>query len=296
VAYGQTTITSANIVVAPGAPYLPCQLPNLRTRVTGQYLDLYVAPTGNDDNPGTNASAPFLTINGALSACAANYDLTGSTVRLHLANGTYGGLLLDGTQVTAPVSLIGNVGSPGSVVISQTNGIAVLAANKANLTISGLTVTATGSSADYQTYGVGLYANGGGSIIIGASVVFGACGTFHMYSAVASYISVLSAGAGLGGAYTINGSAQCHWNAVNAATISAADSTITLIGTPNFSIAFALVGEGGSLNVWNINFIGSATGPRYSAGANAQILVQGAGANYLPGSTAGSASNGGVYF
>jgi hypothetical protein len=70
--------------------------------------------------------------------------------------------------------------------------------------------------------------------------------------------------------------------------------TLTLTGTPNFSVAFADV-SGGELQCYGMTFSGSATGIRYSVGNYGIIITNGGGASYLPGSTAGTQAVNGTY-
>jgi hypothetical protein len=69
---------------------------------------------------------------------------------------------------------------------------------------------------------------------------------------------------------------------------------VTLNGSPNFSGAFVMAGAG-SISAANNGFIGGATGPRYDAHLNGVIFTGNKGANYFPGSVAGSTSTGGQY-
>jgi hypothetical protein len=293
--YGASSVLAANIVQHPSAPFLPNTLPGLRKPVVGGTLNFYISNAGNDSNPGTNISFPLATINRALSLAATYYDLVGTTVRINLANGTYSGCLVNGSQVSCVVNLVGNVASPESVVISQPGGIAVESVYSAKLVVSGFTVQATGSTADYETSGVGLLAAGQGLIIVGPGMIFGECSLAHMEASQGD-ITVQSLAPGQGTPYTISGSALIHWYAGSAGYIAAADSTIT-IATPNLNFGDWFASAScGILEVWNCTFTGpgasSVTGTRYVASQGGVINTQGAGPNYLPGNTAGSNATG----
>ncbi|MFI7957435.1 hypothetical protein, partial [Acinetobacter baumannii] len=70
--------------------------------------------------------------------------------------------------------------------------------------------------------------------------------------------------------------------------------TVSLIGTPSFIQQFVQVVAANAL-LAGINFSGAANGIRYSANTNGTITTAGAGANYFPGSAAGSTALGGQY-
>ncbi|HRF07213.1 MAG TPA: hypothetical protein PL193_01010 [Xanthobacteraceae bacterium] len=56
-----------------------------------------------------------------------------------------------------------------------------------------------------------------------------------------------------------------------------------------------LVAAGGQVIGDTNTFVGSATGPRYNVTANGIMYAAGAGETYLPGSSAGATSTGGLY-
>jgi hypothetical protein len=294
--YGQTAITSTSIIRALGAPYLPNTLPGLRIPVVGGTLNLFVNSSGgSDSNTGTTAQYPFLTIQGAITAAATNYDLTGTTVQINVAAGSYAGFVVDATQIKAHVSVVG-AGS-GSTTVTSTSSNSIAAVNGGSLTVSNIAITNTsGNTGDYSGGNTGLLSEGS-TINIGAGVNFGACSTGpHMWANQGGAISTLSASSGHGQGYTISGGATSHVLASGNGNITIADATITLTNTPNFSQAFANAQLTSSIGYWNNAFVGSATGSRYFVSGSSAIDTQGAGANYLPGSTAGSSGNGGVYY
>jgi hypothetical protein len=69
---------------------------------------------------------------------------------------------------------------------------------------------------------------------------------------------------------------------------------VTLQATPNFSSGFVVAGMG-NISAGNNSFPGTGcTGPRYDAHLNGVIFTGNKGANYFPGSVAGSVSTGGA--
>lgn len=291
VANGQTSIISSNIVQAPNSPFLPNDIPGLRIPVVGGTLNVYVSSTGNDANSGTSASAPFLTINGALAAVEAQYDLSSVTLQINLAAGSYGQFTVDGTNIKSKV-LIQGAGSTVTTITGTTdNTVNVLYGGYC--TVSGVKLTNTNPTGTGLVGGATcVFANNGSVFLIGSDVNFGtsAHGN-HLWTAGAATISSDT----VGRPYTISGSAGSHYFATTAGSINLVDAVVTLTGTPAFPSAFAYATQAGTISVYGNTYSGSATGQRYSAANNAIIVTNGAGASYLPGSSAGVTSNGGLY-
>ena len=97
------------------------------------------------------------------------------------------------------------------------------------------------------------------------------------------------------GSYAVVGAGLAHWTLVANGVLRVQSKTITLSGTPAFAQGFCNPGFGSSAIVNGNTFSGAATGPRYAVDSNAVLYTGGAGASYLPGDTAGSATNGGQY-
>jgi hypothetical protein len=119
-------------------------------------------------------------------------------------------------------------------------------------------------------------------------VTFGTCGSQQLRVTDGGRISAT-------GNYSIDGGAGYHWSAVCNGVVRVQSRTITLTGTPAFSVVFANADLNSSVLVNGNTFSGSATGVRYAATDNAVISSGGAGAAYLPGNAAGSTGSGGQY-
>ena len=272
-------------------------------QVLNANLTLFVnGTTGNDSNPGTSG-APFKTIQAAYNAAMRLYDLAGNTVTISVANGTYtAGVVCVGlppgsfgtiAQVPAPlqpppIQFVGNQASPGSVVINATNSNGFVATGSACISINGFTITASGTSANYNVQGIGIYAFNSSSIQF-QNVVLGACSNGHIAASASSFIETG------GQPYTVAGNAPYSVSAAFGSTITLVASTVTLSGTPAFSNYFATAQACGVLQANSMTFVGSATGVRYSGQTNGVILTGGGGASYFPGNAAGSAATGGQY-
>jgi hypothetical protein len=269
-------------------------------------LDLFVATNGNDSNDGLTAGTPMLTLQAAYNKVMRSYDVGGNSVTIHVANGTYnagvtccgsppgsfGGVPNFPSALTPPIQFVGNVASPTSVVINAINSNCFAAIDGAHISVFGFRLLASGISQDYNQQGVGLYAFASGGILFGA-VDFGACSQRHIASTVSSIIE------SAGNSYSVSGGApNGHIAAYNSSVAFIAGSSVTFSGSPVFSGGFAIVAAGGSIGAWNMIFGGTfanVTGGRYQAVTNGVIQVQGAGANYFPGSSVGIIGTGGQY-
>lgn len=286
---GATSVLQTNILPFPGAPFLASKLPTLRQRLTGP-LTLFVSNQGNDGWTGTQFD-PFLTLGGALNALASRYDLAGNTVTLSMQPGTYTGCTIPGYLYAGQIAIVGSPANPALTVVNAVNGAAIHALAGARVSVSGVTLSASGGSGDYQSGGFGVLAETSSSITLGSGIAFASCSTAHIYSLTGASVGL----AGAGQSYSITGSAGAHILANSGGSASIADAIITLSGSPSFSNAFASSGSGATVSVWGCTFSGGATGMRFAASLNGTINSEGAGANYLPGSTAGATASGGQY-
>ena len=254
-------------------------LPGVRELLTAART-YYVRTDGSDSNTGLSntAGGAFLTVQKAVDTVGA-LDSSIYGITISVAAGTYAPFITKDPVGYGGVSVVG--ASTSSVTISTSSGPCITVptgSQKYYVTGLRLTSTDTGPAGDAISVGIGASVSGG-------VLDFGPCGNFH----------INCSGTAIFGSYTISGSARVHWYASNGAKLICAGYTITLTGTPAFSIAFAY---GDCLSLLRVNantFVGAATGVRYSISLNSAIYVNGAGASYLPGSTAGSAASGGQY-
>lgn len=290
VANGQTTITSANWTIYPGAPFIPnlMSLDGRYQRITPS-LTFYVdASIGNDANPGTSPSLPFLTGQGAVDAISVNYASSG-IVTVNFAHGTYNGFTVNSSFI-ANWNFVGDSGSPNSVVLlavsSGINGGNSVKANNCSLSLTGfafssfnfnvncsvsnLVMTNCNLEGSANSYCIGLFNNSTGLI----------------------YGSIGVSGGGVGFLTSNNGSQTSMGNAAGP-TLTL---TFTIAGTFAISAAGFTAFDGGiTFSPGVITLSGTATGVRYIANANGVINTQGSGGTYLPGNAAGSTANGGQY-
>jgi hypothetical protein len=286
VAHGATTITSPNIVLNSGAPFIPYTLPNIpiRTRLTAN-TTFYVSTTGSDSNNGLASTTPWLTLQHAATTIQNNYDLAGFTATVSVADGTYSaGVTINGPFVgskgVGSVIFLGDTTTPTNCIISLA-GNCFGASGGATYSVSGFQLASSGS--------YGINPDGNGSEISYSLMNFGACSVAHVGVGV-------DARASCTGNYTISGNSTYHWFAGGSGSdVAVGAQTITLTGTPAFSGAFANATNASSIIINGATFSGSATGVRYNAILNSVINTQASGGTYLPGGSAGTTGTGGQY-
>ncbi len=290
--YGQTSITASSIVAYPTAPFIYTKLPQIRRRLTGN-LSLYVNGTiGNDSNNGLSPITAFASLNGAWDAIVNNFDLNGYAVTVNIADGNYAGLtaygaLVGNTQGPAGVLFVGDTTTPANVTITGTNAHCVLAGYGAAFSMAGVSVSATGAAAGNAASGV---VSGNSSIvIITGNVSFGSVPGYHVWASTEGTVAILA------GEYTIAGAAAAHLASGGGGQVNLQACAVTITGTPAFSVAFAFATELGYVQALGCTYSGGATGTKYNAALNSVINTQGGGADYFPGSVAGTTVTGGQY-
>lgn len=293
VANGQSAITNANItpyVGGTGYNFVPTKLPFLRQKLTSN-LTLYVSATGSDNNSGLSSSVPFATLQQAWNTIVNNYDLNGYGVTVSVGNGSYTSGLVANGVVTGlgsgnGVTFLGNTTTPSNVTITTSNAHCIAATGGAYISVGGMTLSASGTAGGSSACGV--LASNGATVNIINPMVFGTCTGSHLGANASASISMF------GGTYTITGNAANHALATTGAFINVLSCVVTLTGTPAFT-TFATAAYPSTVQFTNTTFTGSATGARYSATLNGVVITNGGGANYFPGSTAGSTTAGGQY-
>ena len=244
-------------------------------------IDLYVRPDGNDNNDGltNNAAGAFKTIQGAADAALKRYDTAGYSAIIHVADGTYGAVNIV-RAISTTLEIVGNIAAPDKVVIDGGQKDAVAARDGTMLKIRGFLLRSSGSS--------GLLAYNRSKIDYEA-INFGYCQVAHIYSNSLSQITAT-------GNYSISNNATYHVLALAFGVTTLSGRTVTILSNSFFSSAFIQSNQGG---VWvsgmTFTNAGWVSGSRYLATALGLIYTAGGGANYLPGSSAGASTGGGIY-
>jgi hypothetical protein len=241
----------------------------------------YVATTGSDSNNGLSASTPFLTIQKAINTVC-SLDMGVYQVTIQVADGTYTSTSVGNNYIGAlPPIIQGNTTTPANCIISTTSNDCFVVNQITAWTINGFTLKTT-------TSGSGLNAQNGG-IINFQNIVFGPCATAHINAQYSGIINCQSN-------YTITGASPIHWRVLESGVVEGLpNKTITITGTPAFSLAFLYMRCAGVIVVNSTTFTGSATGVRYNLNLNSACFVNGAATTYLPGDTAGTTATGGQY-
>lgn len=265
-----------NGAVIPTVSGLPLTVERIKI---AQNQTFFVSTSGNDSTgTGLVVGNPWQTVTKAWQMLSSYYDMNGYTATIQLANGTYTEAFQPATNsIGGPVVISGNIGNPS--LTSFTNALPFFSTNGAVFTVKNLQIS--GASI------VGLLSDIGGSIQF-SNVTFAACTAPHILAQHGGTIKCL-------GNYTITGGATFHWQAVAGGNISVDSVTITIIGTPAFSSAFATSNTLGMIEAYSDTFTGAATGVRFVANGNGVINTNGGGATYLPGNAAGSTATGGQY-
>jgi hypothetical protein len=239
----------------------------------------YVRTDGSDSNDGLTDSSggAFLTIQKAINTVAA-LDISTFSVDIRLSAETYTGATI--ASVTAPW-----IGS-GTVTLKGSSGT-ILQATSVCVQVSGVGSRLRIDTLDLRSSSNGIQAIAGGFIEFGSGLIFGQCSANHMRSNGPGSKIVTGSNS-----YTINGNAGVHFNASPGGFIDGSTANVTLTGTPAFSVAFCFSDRLGLATFLAASFSGSATGPRYNVNSNAVINTSGGGANFFPGSTAGTDNSG----
>jgi len=256
-----------------------------RRRLTGPF-DLYCDPHGSDTNDGLTPDTPFATPTAAYNLLLTAYDLGGQTVTVRMADGTYAPFALNGAPIglLTPANLIflGNVDDPAQVVVSQATalGNCVSLSYFGGCMLQGMTLQgpATQTNCIRTAFGAKVFFQ---------DLIFGGCGTAHMWADWASGIFPF-------GPYSIIGNAAMHMFAYAGGQcggqLGQAPYQITLLNGPHFSTAFCYATDH-SYVLWEsevAQFSGAATGQKFYVSNLSHIDTTGGGPNYFPGDVAGT--------
>ncbi|MCF8478780.1 MAG: DUF2793 domain-containing protein [Pseudolabrys sp.] len=234
----------------------------------------YVRGDGSDANTGLadTAGGAFLTVQKAVDVTA-SLDLSIYDVTIQIGNGTYTEPVQLRTVLGAGmVTLKGDPTTPSNVVI-----------NAASTSIAGDSIVATYTLDGLKIVSgnVGISLRGGGVVLFGKNLEFGANPTCAIAAADGASFR-------FNGNYTISGGGSRFLLISTSATVYTNGISVTLTGAPAFSLAYADVSTRGFINTVSTAYSGAATGPRYSVREGGQIRTNGAGVNFLPGNSAGT--------
>jgi hypothetical protein len=242
----------------------------------------YVRPDGNDNNDGLedSASRAFLTIQKAVDVVCETLDMGRYQVTIQCGSGTYTGNVVLSSWVGKLTPILrGDAANHSAVVVTSTSGVTIQLSVPSSWTLQDLEIrsnASTGTSLQ-AAFSCVIYLDG---------VNFGA-GRYHIEPILGATIQILSN-------YTISSGCQRHINCKFSGNLTAYGVTVTLSGSPAWATAFVLCAYG-AVEMLSVTFSGVSTGTRYSLLANGLLSTGGGGANYFPGSLAGTTVTGGQY-
>lgn len=245
----------------------------------------YVRTDGSNSNNGlaNTAGGAFLTIQKAIDTVA-SLDMSIYQVTIQVVAGTYTGAVVLKNYVGALAPIIqGDTTTPSNVVINVTGGDAITNDAGPLWQIQGFQPKTT-------TSGFVVRAKNGGKIYF-QNLDFAASADIHIYANGAATIRAV-------GNYTISGAPGgngIHILSADGGYVETNSITVTLTGTPAWTAYMVGATRNGTLSANLVTYSGAATGTRYNANLNGVIYTGGGGANYFPGSVAGSTATGGQY-
>jgi hypothetical protein len=242
---------------------------------SGGVPTIYVDSAHGSDQTGTGRDiAPFATIQQALNQYQ-GLDINGSTVYIALRDGTYSAGATMGFAINGTVAIVGDVSTPSNVVINGSftaNGVG------ASLSVSAMVINGQ------------VLAENDATIAINSGITFGPFGGAQVQALNGGLININSS-------YAVTGAAAEHLEATVGGTIANNGSnTLTISGTLPYTVFANASNLGQILTVGlSISGGGGVSGVRYQSTLNSVIWTNGAGANYFPGTSAGTTSTGGQY-
>lgn len=249
----------------------------------------YVRTDGNDacnglvNSAGSSGACAFLTIQKAIDVTAA-LDMSIYQVTVQVNAGTFTGANILKPYVGAlPPIIVGDEATPSNIVISTTGADCFVNDGGPGWHIRGMRLKTT-------TTGFGLDAINGGRIFF-QKVDFNsvAAGYAHLRAFKTGIIQA-------SGSYTVSGGGDWHLLAVANGLVDVVNAgTVTVSGTPAFATAFAYSSMNSTIYASGATYSGAATGQRYAVILSSVIYTGGGGANFFPGSIAGTVDASSVY-
>lgn len=285
--------------------------------------DYYVnGTTGDDTYDGlaatlTGGHGPFKTLQKAADQIPL-FNLNSYNITVHVADGTYGprdanfpALAIPKINGSGSIAWVGNTSNPALCSVECTYKTAILVPYiGGQISFDGFKVVSNGPSIGQQDGMCGILAVGAGTVVQIGAMVFGACQGAHLSFQQGAQGSNLTAGCVWniqGGSESSNflpGAFMYNYMQGNFIPNGGGGPAIYIPSAVAFGAApstghFAYAAHNSFLHLVYQSLTGAGvagvTGTRYGAHYNSSILTAGGGANYFPGSVAGTTSNGGYY-
>jgi hypothetical protein len=283
-ASASATAAAASAAAASASAAAAAASAALAREVLSAARTYYVRADGSDSNTGLvdSAGGAFLTIQKAVDTIHHGVDLAGFDITIQVGAGTYTGTtIIDGPWVgEGTVSLIGDTTTPSNVHIN-TASYGLYVHNGARLQLGGFKMSSSAAAA--------IATIRSGNIMITGKMEYGACLWAAQLAMPKSHIENNLAD------WTVSGGGLFHlW--CSGGDIETNGRTVTITGTPNFSLGFGAGQALGGLTCAATTFNGSATGPRYYTAENGFIETGTQGSpTYFPGDEEGTRRTGGTY-
>lgn len=258
------------------------------TKLTANKTIYVNGAIGNDANDGLSNTVghALATLQGAVNL-AWSYAPSQYNITVEVAAGTYGGCQ---TPLYPGPTIIINGASAASVIVSVATGsypFLVQGPNKMRVQ----NVTAQSGGSGFQP---ALFTVAYGATLETSNTVSGAAGG-SIFHAMGNGTLLPS------GPHTVNGTADALFYVHSGGSLTLVQGVAFTIGAAvTMRVATAWSGGAGSILVPSTSAPtfanpGNVTGSRYYCNLNGVVAISGNGANYFPGSGAGSTANGGQY-
>ncbi|HEV2501594.1 MAG TPA: DUF2793 domain-containing protein [Mesorhizobium sp.] len=246
----------------------------------------YLRPDGNDNNDGSanDAGHAFKTLAGAQAYIRNRYGVPGRPITFKLAPGTYAHAQIN--NIPAGLTIEGDLANQGLYILEGSGGIGV---SGATVDFRGVTVSLIGVPTQHA-----LTSGANGSVNL-TNVTFGGVGqsTWSHILAAGGQVTVLGGASSV--SFTSNARRAVHVTGGGGFYMATGSGLYFSVANYTYSDAVMLATTGGTIELGNGTIGGSAIGPRYRADLNGVISTAGGGANFIPGSSAGSVATGGQY-
>lgn len=243
----------------------------------------YVRTDGSDGNTGLadSSGGAFLTLQKAMDTIAA-LDIATFTVTVNVRAGTYAaGLTLKTVVGAGTVQFIGDETTPGNVHVTATSPVTSGTA-LGTFVVAGFKL-ASGSHQDLAVTSR--------CVVTARNNEYAGTSNYRIYCGLFGYLKMAGAG------NLISGGGIGFFLVEKLANFEDFGATYTLTANVTYSGAFATCRSLGFMTCIATFSLGgfAVTGPRYSSTLNSIIQTAGGGANFFPGSSAGSTATGGQY-
>jgi hypothetical protein len=245
----------------------------------------HVSTAGSDAADGLSASSAFATPQRAMDVISGTLDLGVYSVTVQMADGTYAAALHLKSYLSGggTVTFAGNAANRTAVQISAAgNAVYTNTGDIGRFILQNMKVS--GTTRDVYIEGFG------GSLTL-TGVTFGGAGVRWLQTIFGGYATLI------GSNYVDNGTEVGFW-ATRRGMIVMSGSTLVFNNSTVLSARLMNASEQGWLDAHTMTFTnpGNVTGKRYEVNGLGGIFTNGGGSTYFPGTVAGTAANGGVYY